>query len=221
MPAEEAVETTTSPRLTMIFAGGEMSSAIHGHSPDLVIAADSGYDHARDAGVAVDRLVGDLDSISADGLAHATSSGVSIERHPTDKDASDLELALIAALDAGSTEIHIYGGEGGSVGHHLAGVMLLADHRWVAMAVQWHIANAIVEVATSQTPITIRGAAGTRVSVVPIADATVTTSGLRWPLSHDVLPLGSSRGLHNELIDAAASVEVEHGLAFVIQEGNQ
>lgn len=221
MPAEEAVESQTNTRHTMIFAGGVMSSDIGDHSPDLVIAADSGYDHARDAGIPVDTLVGDLDSITPEGLAHAQSTGVTIERHPVDKDESDLEIALLTAAAAGATEIHIYGGEAGSVGHQFAGAMLLADHRWTDIVVRWHTANAVVEVAGPGTHIEVRGDAETQVSVVPIEDVTVTTTGMRWPLTHDLLLRGSSRGLHNELIDETATVRVEHGLAFVIQEGNQ
>ena len=66
-------------------------------APICVIAADSGVDHARTLGLAPDVVVGDLDSVSADGLAWADALGADIQRHPADKDATDLELALDVA----------------------------------------------------------------------------------------------------------------------------
>ena len=221
MPAEEAVETPSKTRLTFIFAGGEMTSEVGDLSPDLVIAADSGYDHARRIGVPVDVLVGDLDSVTTEDLDHAESSGVSVQRHPEDKDESDLELALGAAIDAGSTEIHIFGGEAGSVGHRFSGMMLLADDQWAGRVVRWHLADAVVEVAGPAHRVAFTGSHGSQVSIIPIEDAVVTTTGLRWTLTGDLLPRGTSRGLHNELVESQATVTVEEGLAFVVKEGNQ
>ena len=63
-----------------------------------VVAADSGFDHALTLGLTVDLLVGDLDSISGPGRAAAEAAGTAIERHRPDKDATDTELAVAAAL---------------------------------------------------------------------------------------------------------------------------
>ena len=75
----------------LVFAGGDApNTAVLQElpSPDLVVAADSGYDSAIDLGFRVDALVGDLDSIRAINIP----DHVVVERHPTNKDASDLEL---------------------------------------------------------------------------------------------------------------------------------
>ncbi len=63
--------------------------------PDaLVIAADSGYDHAVAAGLHPDVLVGDLDSISRRPGRARGAAGLTIDAHPADKEATDTELAL-------------------------------------------------------------------------------------------------------------------------------
>ena len=47
---------------------------------DCIVAAAGGLDHARAAGLVPDVLVGDLDSVSADGLGWATAN-IAIQRH--------------------------------------------------------------------------------------------------------------------------------------------
>ena len=63
-----------------------------------MIAADGGVDRALALGLHVDVAIGDFDSVTAAGLAAAEAAGARIERHPAAKDATDLELALDAAL---------------------------------------------------------------------------------------------------------------------------
>jgi thiamine pyrophosphokinase len=65
---------------------------------DLVVAADGGAERAALLGLRPDLVVGDADSIDADALRGLAASGTPVERFPTEKDESDLELALMAAL---------------------------------------------------------------------------------------------------------------------------
>src|SRR6476469_6712168 len=78
-----------------------------------VVAADSGADTALTLGLPVHELVGDFDSVSRAGLAHATDAGASVQSHEPDKDATDLELALTAALRHEPVRIVVLGGLGG------------------------------------------------------------------------------------------------------------
>ena len=81
-----------------------VAAGARGPLPDLdgafVVAADGGADAALALGLHVDLAIGDFDSISAAGLAALERAGTRIERHPAAKDATDLELALDAALAA-------------------------------------------------------------------------------------------------------------------------
>src|SRR5262245_59111095 len=96
----------------VITGGSPPRRGVTAHLPAdrFVIAADSGLDHARQLGLGVDLLVGDLDSVSAAGLAAAEAEGVPIERHPTAKDAIDTELALEAAVTRGAERIAVVSG---------------------------------------------------------------------------------------------------------------
>ena len=211
-----STETTTT---AAVFAGGTISETVTVEPSSLVIAADSGYDIARAAGVAVDVLVGDMDSISTSGLEEAESLGVTIERFPVDKDATDLELAIEAALRLGATHITIYAGEGGSFGHLFGIALGLTEDRWREAHIIWKIGGATVYRALPSSPITIRTKARSIVAVLPIGDATgVTATGLRWPLENSELPRGTTRGLSNIATGSVVSISVDTGALLIVVE---
>ena len=89
-------------RSAFIFCGGG-PARLPVEVPDgaLVIAADVGLAEANRLGVAVDLLVGDLDSVDPVDLEAFEGAG-GVRRHPEDKDATDLELAITDAIVAGA-----------------------------------------------------------------------------------------------------------------------
>lgn len=220
MPAEEAVEATSTDTTTAaVFAGGMMSATVTIEPSSLVIAADSGYDIARTRGVAVDVLVGDMDSISADGLAEAEALGISIKRYPEDKEATDLEIAIDTALRLGATDITVYAGEGGSFGHLLGIPLGLTRQRWSDVHIVWRIEKATVYRSLPSSPVTIHTPLGSHITVLPVGDATgVTSTGLQWPLQDSDLPRGTSRGLSNIATDQTVSISVDAGALLIIVE---
>ena len=87
----------------VVFAGGEppIRAAVElVPAGAFVVAADSGADHALALGLHVDVAVGDFDSVTPEALAAVERDGGRIERHPAEKDKTDLELALDAAVGA-------------------------------------------------------------------------------------------------------------------------
>jgi thiamine pyrophosphokinase len=184
----------------------------------FVVAADSGYDNARAANVAVDLLLGDMDSISPDGLQHAERHDVTVTRYAVDKDETDLELAIDAAVASGALSIAIYGGEGGRPSHLFGVGLTLASARWSHVTISWHIKSARVQVALPTRPISIHTNAGA-VSLLPLGIARgVTTTGLQWTLDDDDLAAGTTRGLSNRMTHTIATVSVSDGAVLVIVE---
>ncbi|HEX7172876.1 MAG TPA: thiamine diphosphokinase, partial [Candidatus Limnocylindria bacterium] len=191
---------------------------------DLVIAADGGAETLDRLGRRPDRVVGDLDSTTPTLVARLEANGVPIERHPTDKEATDTELALEAARTAGATEIVVLGALGGvRVDHELANLLLLADPALDGRDVR------IVRGATSVRALhgsdshALDGAEGDLVSLVSIGGdaAGVTTDGLRWRLQGATLPVGASRGISNEIVAAPASVSLQDGILLVVETATE
>ena len=209
---------TTSPTRAVVFAGGECRTTPTIRSGDIVVAADSGYDHALARGVGVDVLVGDLDSISPAGLDHARDTGVSISSFPRDKDATDLELAIRTAVDRGATYIDIHGGEDGRIDHLLSVALSLSHNRWNATGIAWHTRTGTVRKVTSDQPLLGSASVSDTVSLVPVGEVLgVTTTGLRWPLKDARLERGTSLGMSNEAESDSISVTVDEGVLLVIQ----
>lgn len=193
-------------------------------SVDLLIAADGGAASLDRIGRRPDRLIGDLDSVSADLVERLEAAGTRVERHPTDKDASDTELALGAAIAAGGTEIVLLGALGGArLDHEVANLLLIADPELGGVDIRLIQGGTTVRVLRGGGRLTLPGADGELVSLLPVGgDATgVTTTGLRWSLADAVLRMGRSRGLSNELVEASASVSLGRGTLLVVQTAKQ
>jgi thiamine pyrophosphokinase len=186
---------------------------------DLVIAADGGARHAALIGRRPDLWVGDGDSIDAADLAALEAAGVAVRRSPVDKDESDAELAILAAIDEGARRVTILGALGGArIDHGLANVWLLGHPRLAGCDARLLDAAARIRlVGPGRTD--LAGRIGDLVSLLPFGgDATgLTTRGLRYPLRDEALPSGPSRGLSNVREAGDAALTVESGRILVVE----
>ncbi len=185
----------------------------------LVVIADGGLGRVIaqvDALPSDAVLVGDLDSADSADVARWEATGRRIERYPTDKDATDLELALRIVIDEPGP-LTVVGGDGLDRFDHLLGeVALLAATGRRITAIY---GTAKVEVLTTDSTIELTGHPDDIVSLLPWSSSVtgVTTTGLRWPLDHAQLGVGSTRGISNELVANVASVSIETGILIVVQ----
>jgi thiamine pyrophosphokinase len=199
--------------------GGARELTALGAGAATVIAADSGLEPALRLGLDVAAVVGDMDSVDPGVLAAATEAGIPIERHPEAKDATDLALALDAALARHPRRIVVVTGVGDRLDHTLSLAQLLASPRTAGTDVEAWIGNAHLSVVRDAT--VLRGVPGDLVSLVPFDGPAlgVVTDGLLYPLHDEDLPLGSTRGVSNELAAPEASVRLRSGVLVGVQPG--
>ena len=185
----------------------------------LVIAADSGIGHAHALGLTVDVALGDFDSVAPAALQQAVDAGAVVERHPEAKDATDLELALDAALVRGARRVLVLGGHGGRLDHLLANAAVLASDRFAAVEIVAQMGAAVVTVIRPEASLV--GTPGDLVSLLAVGGPAegVTTEGLRYPLAGEVLMPGSTRGVSNVLAGPGASVRLDRGVLLAVQPG--
>lgn len=183
----------------------------------LVVAADSGLDHALALGLPVDVVVGDLDSASPEALDTARAAGTRFEIHPRDKDATDLELALAVARRDGARRVTVVGGGGGRHDHLLANALVLGAADLDGVDLDALVGTARITVVRAER--TLRGAPGSLCSLIPIGGPArgVRTDGLRFALQGEDLLPGSTRGVSNELVADSAHVAVSQGVLLAVQ----
>lgn len=212
-------------RVVVVASGAiEPADAAWLDGADQVIAADGGASSLDRMGRVPDRLVGDLDSTDADLVERLRGGGVAIERHPSDKDASDTELALEAAVASGATELVLLGALGGQrLDHELANLLLLADSAFADVDLRLIRGTTTARVLHGDSVLALEGRPGDIVSLLPLARdaAGVTTDGLRWPLAGATLRAGRSRGLSNEVVATPASVRVRSGTLLVVETSTE
>lgn len=187
---------------------------------DLVIAADAGARHAGTLGVAVDAVIGDLDSLSGPDMKAVGNA--SLIKYPAHKDETDLELALLYARERGADRIVMVGAMGGRMEMTIANVNLIAHPKLKSCRTEiWH---------GEQTGWLIRppgedisGNPGDTVSLVPLGGAAlgVATEGMEYPLRVEDLPFGPARGISNVMGKKSARVTLTKGLLLAVHTPRQ
>ena len=195
--------------VVVLAAGAELADVPEGA---FVIAADGG----AEAGVHVDLAVGDFDSISSETLATIDR----VEPYPPEKDATDLELALEAALREGATRVLVVGSSGGRLDHLFGSLVLLASEKWAGVEVDALLGGAQVHVVRGSR--VLSGAIGETISLFAVGGPAegVTTDGLAYPLADETLPPDTSRGVSNLFHDAEARVTVARGVLLAVRPGS-
>lgn len=180
-----------------------------------VIAADAGIGHAAMLGLTPELWVGDFDSIPP-ALPDRLAS-VPRRTFPAEKDKTDGELAIDAALDRGATSLILAGAFGGA----------RADHGFLHLALAVRLAeNGTVILLTSGAqegvpllcgnPLEFDYADGTLFSVLGFSDLSgLTVEGAKWPLQRVEVAFGSSLTLSNE-VKGRLRITLERGRAMLL-----
>lgn len=206
-------------RRAILLAGGEIAPASFVRSivtdDDLLIAANGGSRQAVAAGLVPHLLVGDLDSITRAEAASWPARTVRWQ-HAPDKDWSDLELALHAALAAQAREAVVIGALGGRLDHLLVNIGLLhqAHHHELPMRFVSADAEAFMVTDTVHCAWPL-GRLVTVLALTPEVHGLVL-EGLAWPVHGDTLQWGSSRGLSNVVASDPVRITVTGGRLLVV-----
>ncbi|MCZ7541465.1 MAG: thiamine diphosphokinase [Anaerolineae bacterium] len=216
-------EHDRSPARALVFANGDLHDgpavrrALREGAGALVVAADGGARLALACALTPHLVVGDMDSLSEGELADLRARGAAIRRVAAEKDETDLELALLAAVEHGAAWVRVLGAAGGRLDQMLANVLLLTldalagrDARLVAgRQTLWLIGPG---------DHALDGAPGDTISLIPLGgDARgVRTEGLRYPLRGETLRFGPARGVSNVIAAAGARVMLDEGTLVVV-----
>ena len=186
---------------------------------DVVVAADGAWAKAKQLGIDVDLVVGDLDSLDEAGVEGLIASPVPVKRFPVDKDRTDTEIAVDLALEWNARRITVCGVGGGRIDHALAHVFLLGKRPVTGKGgMRLELAIGLETAIWAEGEIDLEGALpGDRISLIPVDPCVrVSTSGLRFSLTDELLARTAARGISNEVASLPASVRISEGAAILI-----
>ena len=204
----------------IIFANGHLphleNARVLLHPDDFIICADGGTRHALALNVRPNLVIGDMDSAEKSQLQKLKDDGVSIELFPQDKNETDLELAISAAIQLQPERIMIVAALGGRIDQTLANLALLSDPRLATFDVR--LDDGREEIFVCRDQVQLHGRGGDIVSLLPWGTAVhgVQTQGLKWPLNNETLYPDKTRGISNEMIGESASVKISTGELLVV-----
>jgi len=192
-------------------------------SEDILIAVDGGLCHLTQHNLTPNLIIGDLDSANPAEVEKYRAQGVAVDQYPPEKDETDLELALDAALAMASECIWVVGALGKRIDQTLANIFLLTREEFIN--VDLRMVDGDREIFLIRTSATITGTPGERVSLLPLHGPAVgiQTQGLLYPLKGETLYPDRTRGVSNELTASSAQVTLKSGLLICIHAftGNQ
>jgi thiamine pyrophosphokinase len=207
-------------RTVVVVAGGPDLPQAPVLPPHIaVIAADGGAEHARRLGLRVDRVVGDLDSLPRATVDALACAGVAIEHHPVDKDKTDFELALEAALALEPHRIVVVGSATGRLDHVLGQLTVLTSELLSGVELDAILGPAVLHVVRTRR--VLDGRPGELISLfaLPGPASGVTTAGLEYPLEAETLRAGVGRGVSNLFTAERAEITVTDGVVLVVRPG--
>lgn len=186
-----------------------------------VVAADAAGEWCAGLGRVPDLVVGDFDSARAGAVARLRELGAEVIEYPCDKDLSDLDLAVAAALERFGGPLTLTAAFSGRFDHTLAsfGTLLRAgvgaraiEPEWTAWAVHpGSPARIPTQPAQSFGVLSAAGADG------------VTVGGARWQLEDAALGPLESRAISNEATGSIVTVSCASGtvIALLTAAGNR
>lgn len=187
---------------------------------DTIIAVDRGADFFLTSGHTPQYIVGDFDSIAPDTLEKLEKkTGAVIEKHPSEKDETDTELAILMASRMKASEIVIYGGTGTRMDHVLGNIQLLK--KALECKIPCTIKDPFNRIRMIDAPLCIakKEQYGYYVSLIPFTETVekLTLRGMKYPLEEYTLHSGIARCVSNEIVGDVAEISFSDGIVIVIE----
>ncbi|NEG70083.1 thiamine diphosphokinase [Bifidobacterium choloepi] len=186
----------------------------------FVVAADGGLDHARDAGIVPDFVVGDFDSVSDVASSPVAADDAHTIVLPREKDDPDLLSALKLGWREGARVFDVYGALGGRIDHTISALQCAALVSLHGGLVFLHgDGTVVVAITDAALDFPAHEPAGNRmVSVFAHSDEArgVSEPGMKYELAGATMTNSEVNGVSNEFLPhVPATIDVADGTLLV------
>ncbi len=181
---------------------------------DWTICADGGAAYFREANCLPDLLLGDFDSASPDDIQYLVDQGVATDRYPSEKDETDLELAVRLMEERGIRHITLLGATGSRLDHTFFNAMILLSGQ--KRGIEIVLIDETNEIRALQAQMTILKQPGYLSLLAVDEHIVVSLIGVKYPLERHQIDRGSSLGVSNEIVQDHATVICHRGKGLLI-----
>lgn len=187
------------------------------------IGVDKGTRYLFEYGIQPDLAIGDFDSISQEERTAYEGKVPVVKVYEREKDQTDMELALISAMERNPDRIRIFGGTGGRIDHMLANLHLLS--------LPIKAGGPKTEMIDRQNHLEVKGPGVYTVekkpdkpyiSFIPLSANVerLTLNGFKYPLKDRHISFGSTLCISNELIRDYGTYSFTEGILLVVESSD-
>lgn len=164
---------------------------------------------------------GDFDSVSFEEWQQIEMKVNGIHKFKSEKDETDMELAINWGLEQGAETIRIFGGTGGRLDHFFANVQLLLKPILQGSKTEVMIIDSqnILFAKSAGEHTLLKLPEKKYISFIPITPivTSLTLIGFKYPLTDCHIPLGSTLCISNELTLDCGTFSFTEGILMVIR----
>ena len=185
-----------------------------------IIVCDRGLEALYQLKIIPNHVVGDFDSVSSNVLTfYQNKPQVVFHTYNAEKDNTDTDIALKLAIKLKSSEITILGALGKRMDHAIANIHILKDALEAEIPCQILDENNRIYLINKEMTLSKDKVYGKYISLIPLTSMIegLTLTGFKYPLNHYTLPIGTSLGISNEMIEDIAHIEMKKGILIVIE----
>lgn len=167
----------------------------------------------------MDLAIGDFDSVTADEGKRLEQYTKKLAIYPSEKNETDLELALEKAFAMQVDTIYLFGVTGGRMDHTMVNIQLLLQikaHKMKGVIIDKWNRLELLEAGSHRLE---KNAAYPYVSFVPLTESVqqLTLEGFLYSLENYQLSWGSSRCISNEITEKTGRISFDRGKLLQVQ----
>jgi len=183
---------------------------------DFIVSADGGLRYIRSLNLIPKLVVGDLDSVNRDDIEFLNDNNIEILKFSTDKDQTDLEIALRELVKRGYKDILVIGALGGRIDQTQANLGLITYISSDDVGIEFD--DGREHIILIRNRLLLSGNKGDIVSLIPLCSPArgITTRGLRYSLTNESLFPNQTRGISNVMMGQTAEITITSGTILCI-----
>lgn len=210
-----------------IVAGGpkeHVPNLKHFHHEEILwLGVDRGISYIIENGYIPQIALGDFDSLSQKEWQKYKEQIPDIHFFQSEKDETDLELALKLAIKKNPERIRIFGASGGRLDHFLGNIFLLAKYLQSSLPIEFIDRQNLIECKQPGTYQIEKLPDKPYVSFLPLMTLVenLTLQGFKYPLKNRHISFGSTLCISNELICDYGTYSFTKGILLVIRSSDE